>query len=103
MQSWGTQLGRFMAPTFRVFAKPSSSPSRRQLTRSDTLFQANILGQCITNQPIPLSFDAPGRVQPFNPHSLVDGLLQIAVSRAPRPDHSPATELPLAGALTIQR
>jgi hypothetical protein len=103
MQSWGKQLGRFTACALRVFAEPPNSPSRRQQTRTDAWFQANLLGQCATNQSTRPSPAVRERTQPFNPHSLVDGLLQIAVSRAPRPDHSPASGTHLAGALTIQR
>src|ERR1035438_474234 len=78
------QLGRFMAATLRVFAKSSSSRSQRRLNRSDTLFQPNIVRQYITNRPGRPSPNGSGRVQRFNLHNLVHGLLQMAVSRTPR-------------------
>ncbi len=44
---------------------------------------------------------SPG-VRELNPHRSVEGLLQIALSRPPRRDHSHNTDHLSAGALTIQ-
>jgi len=103
MQSRGKQAGRFTAVIIRVSAKPASSPAHCQQDRADMLFRANPRGQRVTNLPTPPSLDPTGRNQLFNPHSVVDGLLQIAVSRTPRPDLASCPGLLSAGALTIQR
>jgi hypothetical protein len=61
MQSRDNYLGRFTAPTFRVFAKPSRRPGVLQQTRSHTLPQAKTLCRCVTNQPTYPSLEAPGK------------------------------------------
>jgi hypothetical protein len=69
MQSRDNHFGRFTAPAFRVFAKHSSSPSLRQLTRSDTLSQADILSQ----EPQLIQYPLPPTLQDQFNHSIPIG------------------------------
>jgi hypothetical protein len=92
MQSRDNYLGRSTAPGFRVLAQPSRSPTPLQQGRSDTVLPPIILSRCVTK-----STHAPfaRRSRDGLDHSipierLAEGLLQIAVSRTPRPEHSPS-------------
>src|ERR1019366_7991468 len=90
MQSRDNHLDRSTAPGFRVLAQPSRSPTPLQQTRPDTLPPPIFLSRCVTKSThVPFarrSLDGLDHSIPIE--RLAEGLLQIAVSRTPRPEHS---------------
>src|ERR1039458_6779475 len=90
MQSRDNHLDRSPAPRFRVLAQPSRSPTPLQQTRPDTVLPPIFLSRCVTKSThVPFarrSLDGPDHSTPIE--RLAEGLLQIAVSRTPRPEHS---------------
>src|ERR1035437_10255017 len=90
MQSRDNHLDRSTAPGFRVLAQPSRSPTPLQQTRPDPLPPPIFLSRCVTKSThVPFarrSLDVLDHSIPIE--RLAEGLLQIAVSRTPRPEHS---------------
>ena len=90
MQSRDNHLDRSTAPGFRVLAQPSRSPTPLQQTRPDTVLPPIFLSRCVTKSThVPFarrSLDGLDHSIPIE--RLAEGLLQIAVSRTPRPEHS---------------
>src|ERR1035441_5963016 len=90
MQSRDNHLDRSTAPGFRVLAQPSRSPTPLQQSRPDTVLPPIFLSRCVTKSThVPFarrSLDGLDHSIPIE--RLAEGLLQIAVSRTPRPEHS---------------
>src|ERR1035437_1347609 len=87
MQSRDNHLDRSTAPGFRVLAQPSRSPTPLQQSRPDTVLPPIFLSRCVTKSThVPFarrSLDGLDHSIPIE--RLAEGLLQIAVSRTPRP------------------
>src|ERR1039458_8012702 len=90
MQSRDNHLDRSTAPGFRVLAQPSRTPPPPHQPRPDTVLPPIFLSRCVTKSThVPFarrSLDGLDHSIPIE--RLAEGLLQIAVSRTPRPEHS---------------